>query len=1069
MLVHRHVSACCGRAEITETHPREPGPQAGNLFTIAPTLPFLDTLVDSLADGHLVEGFRMADDPVSFSKATIFVPNRRSARALSSAFLARLEGTGAVLLPRIRTLGDVSDEEFGLGPDAAELGVLREAIEPGARKLELAHLIHIWVDTMEQNVRDMYGDEDIVIPSSRADALRLADDLSVLMNQISQEETDWADIEAIVPENHANWWQLTSQFLKIIASAWPARLEELQLLDPAMRSAELLHSRAKQYEEGRVSGPVIIAGSTGSVPSTQRLLKAVSRLPQGAVVLPGLDRELPDEEWQILCHTNPANDPAIETHPQFGLARLLTALQVDRESVTELVSTTSAEHARTETCRKLVSVALASSDATADWIEHAGKFDPEILANSLSHVSVIEAGTERSEALAIAIAMREVLETPNKSAALVTPDRNLARRVSSELRRFRIDVDDSGGTPLANSNPAVFLQLIADCCFSQTSNATLASLLKHPFCLMGLEREKALELGQAFELAALRGAIRPARPGSLKDDLLRRRQEFDQDFHVPRAIRRLDEVLWNTLFDQFERLDATLEPLLALRTSLEPISISALMQVIKTVMTELSQGPDGTGYLFDNETGEALEKLLNDFITAGDRPFRIEWMDIPAIIKALLAGTNTRPRHNRHPRLHIYGPLEIRLLEHDRIILGGLNEGTWPASVRNDPFLNRSMRHELGMASPERRVGLAAHDFQQLMGKQEILLSRSSRVDKSPTVASRWLQRLGALVGKEQYDHLVARGQTYLRLAEVLDHTSEPIRRISPPAPTPPVSSRPVSLPVTAIETWIRDPYALYANRILKLEPVAPLEREPDPLLKGTLYHRIMQDYIGSNPERRSPEDRHELLDAIAEETIRAENLPEEITRTWIFRFREVAHSYIAWEAGYLQEKPGTDTFCELSGRIRLFDAQFELTARADRIDYSADGLALLMDYKTGTGPSAQQARTLSPQLALEGLILSKGGFEGLPPTLPQDLLHIRLLSGNRFRDESITSKDMSPEAIINNAASGLEDLFHAFRNEEQAYVSRRVPFRDGDISGDYDHLARVREWSTGGEEDGDG
>ncbi len=1035
-------------------------PFLSNIYSIPAECDFLQVLVNNLLDGSLIKGFSPRENPLLLSSATIFVPNRRAARALSTAFMSVYDEE-ALLLPSIKTLGDVGDEDFGISPDASHFGQPGEEIKPLERTLQLANLIQVWVDAMEAETRRIYQDEDIIIPSSRADAILLAQDLSILLSQITQEEIKWSAVQNIVPDNHAEWWKLTTTFLKIIMETWPEHLRDRDLLDPAERAAELLKLRTDFYLSAKNKGPVIVAGSTGSVASTRRLLSAVAGLKDGAVVLPGLDKSIPDNEWSALKDSKIDNQATLETHPQFGLAQLLDGLGIDRENVAELGETSQEGNY----CQTLMGLAFAPSSFTSNWISQSSKLDEQKTKNALSKISLIEAANERQEASAIAIAMREILTDKEKTAALITPDRNLARRVSVELQRYNIIVDDTGGSPLKNSEAALFLRQISQICFSPFQNSSLAALLKHPLCLLGYSSLDAEKLSRTFELVALRGVINKPIPGEFEGFIKNRQSQLDDAKYVSTQVKRLTEEDWLALIDYGSRLDEIFQPLMSLAKLQNETPLQNLFLKIANAAEAFSTNHKGTSQILNGEGAKELKRLFEDVLAMDEMLFAVDAHDFPSVFDAILKSSTTRPRGNTHPRLHIYGPLEVRLLEHDRVILAGLNEGTWPQTTRNDAFLNRLMRQELGMSSPERRTGLAAHDFQQLMGKKEVFLSRSSRVDKAPTVASRWIQRLSALIGKTQTKALQERGNRYLQYAEILDNSKTESRRAERPNPTPPISSRPTSLAVTDIETWIRDPYALYAKRILKLNPLEPLERDPDPMLKGTLYHAIMQDYVEAIDVNQPRSERLEYLKTLSNEHIEDQNLPTDISNIWQLRFHEVAEAYIDWEDKYHLKQKISETLCEIEGSIKLASNSFHLRARADRIDFADDGSLHIIDYKTGLGPSIKQAQTLSPQLALEGLIARQAGFNKDSSAGITNLTYMRLRRSVEFKAQSIANKDHTLDDIINNAEAELLKLIKGYQFLEQGYLSRRAPFKDGDISGDYDHLARTREWSFGEDE----
>jgi len=1034
----------------------------GNVFSIAPGSDFLRTLVDALLDGVLIEGFYPAQNPLLLPDTTIYVPNRRAARALSSAFLARFEKT-ATLLPRIRTLGDTDEDEFGISAEGSEISDLPDPINALDRTLQLATLVQSWKDQLAFNIQKLFGDETIQIPTSAADSIRLADDLANLLTQITQEETDWDKVSEFVPENHADWWRLTAEFLKIIMQYWPSHLEQNNLSDPAERAVQLLKARANRYQTKASSGPVIVAGTTGSVPSTQLLLEAVASLPNGAIVLPGVDFEMTGSAWKRLQTSSLPDDPLIESHPQFGLARTLNFLGVSRSNVTELGETRDSVSLRT----KIISTALSLSDLSADWHTEFEKTDSHKCAQAFENIAVIEAANERQEALAIAIALREALTDETSNAALVTPDRNLAQRVSMELLRFGVNVDDSAGVPMSNTEAGIFIRDITQVIQEEPSHPQITSFLKNSLCLGGLNTNEGETYGQMFENLCLRGSIHTPRAGNYSDFLNKRHRELLDNPRTASRIEKYGEDIWARFQSWLQLIDEVLSPLITLRTTRDTVNLSNVFQEIRQAAILLATREDGKNALTSVRGANELDGFIQELLTGHSREYAVSFREVPDVLDALMSGRVCRTGGNTHPRLHIYGPLEVRLLKHDLVILAGLNEDTWPQNNRSDAFLNRTLRRQLNMPSPERRTGLAAHDFQQLTGARKVVLSRAGRVNKSPTVTSRWLQRLTALLGDDLSNEIKTRGKRYLDYANALDAPKARGERAKRPNVTPPLDARPNGLPVTDIETWIRDPYALYAKRILKLKPIDPLEREPDALLKGILYHAILETYVHTGGPDKPVGQRLDHLMEIARQKISDENLPNDIEMIWKLRFEEIAKAYLEWETDYQNTVQSKNVMTEIDGYISIGETGFRLSARADRIDVLSSGDVNLFDYKTGGSPSREQARTLSPQLALEAFIVQRGGFEGLGEATVADMKYLRLRTGEVIGDEKIVTDKHPLNDIVARAGDNIEELAATYTEPSQGYISRYAPFKDSEMSGDYDHLARVREWSFG-EEDGD-
>lgn len=1030
-----------------------------NVFSVPPDAPFLPTLVEALLDGKLVQGFAPRGNPLLLSTATIYLPTRRAARALSAAFIDASNGKAAIL-PAIRTLGDGDDDEFDaftlMGMGAMEqTGPSRPPMGDLERKLQLATLVRGWTTAMAQATRELFGDEDIAIPSSAPDAIRMAADLARLMDSMATEEIGWEALKTLAggdderPENWAQWWNLTLHFLSIATTNWPLLLDALGKSDPAVERRRLLDLRTRRLLEAGSKGPVIAAGSTGSIPATARFLAAIARQSNGAVVLPGLDFGLENDVWDLVGSADAHDESlALCTHPQHGLARLLKAMGCQRPDVTQIGDQSNAARAL------LVSLAMLPASETGRWQE-AGKFDVQ----ALDHMALIEAPNDRQEALAIAIALREVLETPDKTAALVTPDRLLAARVGSELSRFGIEIDDSGGQPVLQSEPVVLARLALATATCPADPVTLAAFLKHRL-VVGSGR-----MGRLFELCALRDAIIVPRAGELGQTAISARRMWEGNKRALAEVKAMLPQDWEALAIFGERMDAALRPLTMLRDAGEGVETRLMLMALAQTLALLFEGPELERF-HARPGGSALQTLFERAMALPDAELKVLPEEFCDVLDAVLAGETMRDNRRHHPRLAILGPLEARMQPFDRIILGGLNEGVWPAQARNDAFLNRPMKAEIGLSTPERRIGQAAHDFQQFCGAPEAILSRSLRSGNAPTVASRFVQRLMVLAG-DSASKARASGKHYVELAQTLDRSAKKAQRVSRPNPKPAVSLRPVRLSVTEIERWIRDPYAIHAKHILGIKPLPPLERSADPSLRGQIYHAILAEFVRTTNGARAD---MQVMERVARQEFERNNLPTEIVAIWLPRFLSIAALFVDWENERSAEVFASH--CELNGKTVVGDTGFMLSGTADRIDILNDNSLSIIDYKTGSKPSAQQARTLSPQLALEAAMAKRGAFDIGAARTSSQLLYVRLRRGETLKvDDVVEKKPGAPDAdgLAERAFNELTRLIRAYRNPEKGYQSRFAPMLEADISGEYDHLARVREWSTGDDEQGEG
>jgi ATP-dependent helicase/nuclease subunit B len=1056
----------------------------GNVFTIPPGAPFLKVLAHAIADGRLIDGLRYdANNPLALAAATIYLPTRRAARVLRSEFV-ELAGGRSAILPVIRALGEVDDDAgFFEDLDDGTLDML-PPVSATMRLVELGGLILAWRNRLPRHISDLLGGSPLIAPASPADALWLAKSLAELIDAIETENADWQRLDTIEFGDMAIWWQMTGEFLKIARDFWPQRLAELSRSSPVLHRNMALQAEARRISTGSMkTGPMIVAGSTGSIPATAELIKAIAGLENGAVVLPGLDREMGAEDWRLaggrLASGGISTDPASRSHPQYGLFQLLERLGVDRREVTDIGHETAALKVR----RTAVTAAFAPAESAVNHLEWRSRLGQEQLVDAFRDIGLIEAANEREEAVAIAIALKLALEERGQGretqVALVTPDRNLARRVLSELQRFGIEADDSAGTPLLSSLHGSLVLLTLESVLHPGDPVALTSLLKHPLVHLGRSRQDLSAAASTAELLAFRGGtgiVDPAAISSLLTDSIAAlgAQPYKRQWQKP-------------LLDQ-ERLIAALELAAALEKAVEPLasmgpqkdesgfssafSFAAWAEATGHTLEALAGDQMGNlQNLWSGEAGDALSSLIGELMHCHDglAATGSQWIDV---MTTLLAGTSVKAKSAGHPRVFIWGTLEARLQSVDTLVLAGLNEGIWPGQTAANPFLSRTMKTAIGLEPPERRTGQSAHDFVMGLGSGKVILTRSLRQGDAPSVASRFLQRLTSVVGSGVEREMRSRGARFLGFARSLDlgGKQEFSKR---PEPFPKASHQPIRYSFSEVGKLRRDPYEIYARRILRLDPLDPYNSDPSAAERGTIYHSIVERFIREGHDPAQPESENIILTITREEFDKAA-LPSHIDAVWRPRFHDIAQKFLDYEKA---RRPDIrKSFVELRAEMALPDVGIGVSGRADRIDMRRDGRADIIDYKTGLSPSIPQARSLlDPQLSLEAAALGAGAFKGIDKSEVGDLLYVRLKPGNGFKSEKVNNEDAKPTQrttpksssdLAGESISQLTKLVTALRTGKAGFKSRLIPFREGDYGGDYDHLARTAEWSSLDSED---
>ncbi len=995
---------------------------APQVYNMPSGVPFLEMLAKGLRR-------RFGDD---LQSGLILLPTRRAVRGLGEAFVmaASEGGVGAALLPRLRPLADIDPEEPPFEPGEL-VGKVRPAIDGTLRRFEMARIVAA------------YHERAMDLPLDAATALAMADPLLAILDDAALEEAKLTESEAWarLMGEAAKHFQDAATLYKIIQDYWPERLTELNMEEPQTRKVKLLDELVSHWKDNPPDYPVVITGSTGSLRATRRLMRVVANLPKGMVILPGFQATDNDETWASID----------EQHPQYAMKLLIDSLEIDRGAVRNFVSDV-VGHIETNANRlartRVLEEALVPASRTADWLARIRKLEADfgqvIFDQATEGLSLIEASTDAEEALAISLILREALEDPTKTAALVTPDQTLARRVRARLDRWDVKVDMSQGEPLAETSIGMFLDAVLSASQKPEGPVEKAILFRHGLTGLGQNPADILASWQIIEKTCYRVETRPDAP-----------------------VRQLEPI-------ESALLEA-LKPLVELDgKATASVWASALITAAEQIAAQTDH--HGSHYLWRGEAGERAAQLLEHIIMFGHNLPDVDAVGFSRLMRQLMTGIVVRPRGGTHPRLSILGPLEARMLDADVIVLGGLNEGVWPVTPSPGPFLSRGMRREMKLSLPERRYGLAAHDFFELASNPNVYLTRSKRSDSGPTIASRWVWRLKTLlqgaVGEAGVEERLKTADHYLGFAQAMDFVSaNDVERAEAPKPTPPKEKRWTtdkgrSLSITEVKTFIRDPYSIYGKHVLGLKRLKDLDHEKGPSEFGSAIHLGIENFLTDNQAPFTERDDVALIGALGDAFELYGYAPEIIAKEQA-RFKSIAEGLRremnAREAeGYRQEG------LELWGKAKIPDRDFTVRGKMDYVERGIDGYGFV-DFKTGAPASdAEVAAGFDPQLPLAAFILREGGLKGHKAAQTARLGYMRVKGSNADFKYSPLGKTKSVEVLLEESVETLTKLIDRFDDPTTPYESQ-VRSKYTNSWSDFDDLARRGEWAgmSGGEGDG--
>ena len=1034
------------------------------ISSIPSTASFADSVAQHLLQTLGTQDFQLAD-------CLILTPSRRANRTLTDAFLRQSAGK-PLILPHMIPLGDMDEEPLALshvGNDSR----IPASIASTHRILSLARLVMAASPTLI----------GMDTKAGLAQAIPMAAELAKLLDTIHIEQKDFADLQDLAPDHLAVHWQLITDFLKIITEYWPQVLSSLGKIDSSDRRNRLLTAYAEFWQSSPPETPVLVMGSTGSMPATRALMKVVLTLPKGGIVLPAFDTDMTDPDWQAIT----------PSHPQYGLKILLESLEIDRykvENWPDLVGDISKSR------QYLIREVMRPATTTYHWPELRHSQNHSSIHEGLQGITMLGCQSVQDEAITISLIMREVLEHPHKTCALVTPDRTLALKVKQEMLRWNVGIDDSAGGPVLQTSLCKLFLLLPEVSLKNWQAENLLSLLRHPLWPNGDSTEKSA-------ITHLDKILLRAKPSSLLENvsLDTGNLSFDDLAIIPplqRWVLYLDLIAapdaHSAVFALLSRVSAIYKPWQDfIAQTQNTAGGTPLFDWLQAHLGLLERLNSDWPNFWKGEAGAKLSEILDELgVHSGDIPIQ-DGHDYIGVLTEILRPISIHAEPHRHPRLQILGALEARIQKVDCMILGGLNEGTWPQDTAHDPWMSRDMREKLGLPDLMRSIGQSAHDVAVALGNREVFLTRSTRKDLSPTTPSRWWQRLEAVI-KASYNT----GQEADRLLKNLsgkhwhDYAKQlPIGKNSenviiknhlPPSFSPPIQSRPVTFSPSGFKKLAFSPYIYYANYILKIRPLNDLDCDPDASDKGLLVHTCLEI---ANGDKATPlgsfghtEGMERLSTIAAQQMNRFRHWPE-VLQFWQPALEAAFKGVLEHEQALYKQGRRIITF-EAKGGIQYSllgtppsanaPTNIHLNARADRIDRDALGKYHIVDYKTGKGiENVSEMINKDPQLLIEALILSHGGF-ALENSDVLEIGSLEIWSLSRPKEPFVYKQfygDMVEDSKEPTLLENMEKLEEILQYYLQLYLWQNSPYSvENSNTGnfdtkDYAHFLRIQEWQA--------
>lgn len=918
-------------------------------------IPFGLDFCDILAEKLLNE---TKEDALKLAEYVVILPTSRASRNLQKAFSAKAKN---MILPQIISLNMIDEDDISL------LG--NKEISQTISNIKRGFVLTSFI--MEVKAFEM----------NKAQALQLAFELGNLFDKIETQKLSIKNLDQIIPEEFSEHWQVTLEFLYQVYDQWQEYLQAHNLISKAEQRNLILKSQQKIWQDSNKN--IIIAGFSSTIPAMLDLMKTVYHLPNGEILIQGLDRSL---EFSDLS----------EVDYLYGVYEIINHLDIDKKQIADFCN---AQNIRQE----LTSLAMLPSDKTTAW-----RLDNSISRETLKNTSYIECENEQNEAEIISLILRKELETPVQTVSLITPDRNLARCVASNLEKWNITANDSSGQPMQHTPVVNWLKLVLNMVVDNFSPVSFLACMKHPFASCGENK------------------------ASFKANLRTLEKEIRKKKSVNLSVFILDKISF-------------------LKSSTEmPFADFLKAHILLAEQLASTDDKKGSEIIWKSECAEEVANFIHEiFENSTGEPITIE--EYETMFSLIISGQQVRKKYGFHPRLSILGLTESRLTKTDVTVLGGLNEGIWPPEPDVDGWMSRPMKKDFGMLSPDVNIGLSAFDFSNAFNFDKVYLTRAKKSNTSINIKSRFINRLEGVLQSKNLNLPI--NLEWEELAKKLNHAEfEETQRANP---CPHVESRfRDSISVSAVDILRKDPYAFYASRILKLKKLDDVEEEISVATKGTIIHACLEEFIKQYP-KELPENAEQELLLIGQKVFDDNIGNSNYYSFWWPKFENIVTWFIDNEKVRREINGYQNLAVETSGSIDINGVK--VTAKADRIDVGVDGVEII-DYKTGNPPSMKAMETLRyVQLPIEALIANANGFGIDKTTNNVSDISVWSLKGKAQEGNKTPSISVSEE-LLNNTDEMLSNLISYFQQADTTYPAEPNIYKSLRYN-DYEHLSRLKLW----------